>query len=125
MPSRSGDAGWRLTRSRASGLSESQVRQGDLRRRSFLTAGVAASPDPTSTSVVSNNIRRYLDVRMTNSVALLTASHSHVDQQRHGGEGIPVAAFDGCLPQHVATTIINPSSENRQRNAPRWPKLAS
>src|SRR6266516_8057344 len=101
MPSRSSDLGWRLPRSRSIGLSESQVRHVDLRRRIFLTAGVfAASPDPTSTSVVSNNIRRYLDVRMTNSVALLTASHSHVDQQRHGGEGIPVAAFDGCLPQH-------------------------
>src|SRR6266704_3610244 len=123
MPSRSSDPGWRLPRSRSIGLSESQVRHVDLRRRIFLTAGVlAASPDPTSTSVVSNNIRRHLDVRMTNSAARGPAPPRHVDQQLRGGEGIPLATFDGYLLQHVATTIINPSSENRQRNAPRWPK---
>src|SRR6266849_3855899 len=125
MPSRSRDPGWRLTRARSSGLSESQVRQVDLRRRSFLTAGVAASPDPTSTSVVSNNIRRHLDARMTNSAALVTAPHSHIDQPLRGRKVIPVFACDGCLPQqgpirddYYNKSIVRKSPEKRPKIVP-------
>src|SRR6266446_8704786 len=122
MPSRSRDLGWRLPRSRSIGLSESQVRHVDLRRRIFLTAGVAASPDPTSTSVVSNNIRRHLDVRMTNRAALVIAPPSHIISHSVVVRSFPFRHVTGAFlskGQYVTITIINPSSENRQRNAPK------
>src|SRR5438128_6072750 len=98
MPSRSSDLGWRLTRSRSIGLSESQVRHVDLRRRIFLTAGVlAASPDPTSTSVVNNNIRRHLDVRMTNSAALIIAPPSYIISHSVAARSFPFRHVTGAF----------------------------